>query len=158
MSRSGYNDDNEDQWQFIRWRGAVTSAIRGKRGQVFLKEMLVALDALPEKKLITGTLQDDYEDGAVCALGAVGRRRGVAMDKIVVDEDDDGVNEEIAGLLEIPHALACEVMWMNDEAWSHLTPEARFNRMRRWIARQIDEDLYGVDRWADDGGRAASTD
>lgn len=32
MSRCGYSDDY-DQWALIRWRGAVESAIRGKRGQ-----------------------------------------------------------------------------------------------------------------------------
>ena len=51
MSRSGYTDDFDDQWALIRWRGAVTSAIRGKRGQEFLREMAAAMDAMPEKSL-----------------------------------------------------------------------------------------------------------
>ena len=55
MSRSGYHD-GIDQWDLIRWRGAVASAIRGKRGQAFLREMLDALDALPEPKLIAHDL------------------------------------------------------------------------------------------------------
>jgi hypothetical protein len=46
MSRSGYSDDHSE-WDLIRWRGAVASAIRGKRGQAFLRELLVALDAMP---------------------------------------------------------------------------------------------------------------
>ena len=33
MSRSGYIDDMDDTWQFIKWRGQVASAIRGARGQ-----------------------------------------------------------------------------------------------------------------------------
>jgi hypothetical protein len=37
MSRSGYSDDLEN-WSLIRWRGAVASAIRGRRGQAFLRE------------------------------------------------------------------------------------------------------------------------
>lgn len=44
MSRSGYNDDC-DGWALIRWRGAVNSAINGKRGQAFLRELVAALDA-----------------------------------------------------------------------------------------------------------------
>lgn len=32
MSRSGYSEDL-DMWDLIRWRGAVKSALRGKRGQ-----------------------------------------------------------------------------------------------------------------------------
>lgn len=46
MSRSGYSDDI-DQWDLICWRGAVASAIRGKRGQAFLLEMWKAMTALP---------------------------------------------------------------------------------------------------------------
>lgn len=148
MSRSGYIDDSIEQWSLIRWRGAVASAIRGKRGQAFLKEMLAALDALPEKKLIRNDLQDEYEDGAVCALGAVGRARG--LDMAAVDADD---HETVAGFFGIPHALACEVMYMNDDAWWRLSPEERFTRMRRWIESNIaPEDTSEIDRWASDGG------
>lgn len=56
MSRSGYSDDL-DSWSMIRWRGAVTSATRGARGQAFFREMLAALDAMPEKKLIADDLE-----------------------------------------------------------------------------------------------------
>jgi len=28
MSRSGYTDDCDEQWQFIMWRGSVKSSIR----------------------------------------------------------------------------------------------------------------------------------
>ena len=70
MSRSGYSDEC-DGWDLIRWRGAVASAIRGQRGQAFLREMLSALDAMPEKRLISEELE---RDGEVCAMGAVGQR------------------------------------------------------------------------------------
>lgn len=82
MSRSGYSEDLDDQWQFIRWRGAVKSAIKGRRGQDFLKEMLAALDALPEKVLIANDLQDTTYSGQVCAIGAVGKARGVDMERL----------------------------------------------------------------------------
>jgi hypothetical protein len=72
MSRSGYQDYT-DQWEVIRWRGAVRSAIRGKRGQAFLREMLAALDALPDKRLIRNELE---VNGEYCALGAVGPAAG----------------------------------------------------------------------------------
>ena len=50
MTRSGYDDCGDySDWEIIQFRGAVASAIRGKRGQAFLKNMLVALDELPEK-------------------------------------------------------------------------------------------------------------
>ena len=55
MSRSGYSDDCNG-WDLIRWRGAVTSAIRGKRGRALLLELRDALDAMPEKALIAHDL------------------------------------------------------------------------------------------------------
>ena len=129
MSRSGYSDDC-DGWSLIRWRGAVASAIRGKRGQAFLREMLAALEARPERKLIARELE---EDGAVCALGAVGKARGTDMS--TVDPDD---NEKVANVFGVPHSLACEVMYENDDYYSE-TPEMRFTRMRRWVECQLIE-------------------
>jgi len=108
MSRSGYSDDIDDNWRLICWRGAVASAMRGKRGQTFLKELAAALDALPEKKLITHELEAGDQ---VCALGAIGRARGI----VSMGEFDPEDHETIAALFRIPHALACEIMFMNDD-------------------------------------------
>jgi hypothetical protein len=60
MGRAGYSEDC-DGWALIRWRGAVTSAIRGKRGQAFLREMLDALDALPVKRIASGGERNPIE-------------------------------------------------------------------------------------------------
>ncbi len=94
MSRSGYSEDG-DQWQMIKWRGAVASAFRGRRGQAFLREMRDALDALPVKRLL--------------------------RDELVQ--------------FGIAHAMACEIMYENDEreAAYNETPEQRFVRMWRWV-------------------------
>jgi len=136
MSRSGYSDDGDfDHWQMIRWRGAVTSAFKGKRGQAFLREMLTALDALPDKKLISHELVQ--ADGCVCALGAVGKAR--SLDMSAIDPED---HETVAGKFNVAHALACEIMWENDRDrayWREETPEHRFVRMRAWVASQIKE-------------------
>ena len=56
----------------IKWSGAVASAIRGRRGQAFLREMLEALDAIPVRELI---LRDIETLEGVCAIGAVARQR-----------------------------------------------------------------------------------
>lgn len=130
MSRSGYNDDCGG-WALICWRGAVARAIAGKRGQAFLYEMLHAMAALPERKLIDGELE---QDGAVCALGAVGKARGIDMSGIEVDDRD-----QVAEVFGIAPALAAEIVWMNDEAYwrGSETPEHRFERMRQWIEEQI---------------------
>ncbi|MBZ9659827.1 hypothetical protein LB523_12295 [Mesorhizobium sp. ESP-6-4] len=132
MSRSGYSDDIDDTWQWIKWRGQVASAIRGKRGQAFLKEMLAAMDAMPEKKLVANALE---ADGQVCAIGTVGRARGVDMSK--VDPEDYST---VAGTFGIAEPLAQEIVYMNDEAFGSYwckTPEDRFQAMRAWIVGHI---------------------
>ena len=130
MSRSGYSDDY-DQWAMIRWRGAVSSAMRGKRGRAFLQELLTALDALPEHKLCAYELE---EGGLVCALGSVGKARGLDMKEI-----DPWDRETVAKTFGIPRSLAMEIMYMNDEGfWGDEMPEFRWSRMRRWVARLID--------------------
>ena len=131
MSRSGYIDDMDDSWQLIRWRGAVASAISGRRGQAFLKEMLAALDALPEKRLIAHELA---QAGEVCAIGAVGKAGDVPMEDI--DPEDYAA---IACAFGVSEALAREIMFMNDEGRHYKTPEDRFARMREWIISKIKE-------------------
>lgn len=131
MSRSGYSDDGDyEMWDQIRWRGAVASALRGRRGQAFLREMLAALYALPEKRLIQGELVDEYDDGAVCVFGAVGRVRKIAMEG--VDPEDYG---RVAKLFDVPGAFAREVMEVND--CRRETPEARWLRVRHWLVDHI---------------------
>ena len=138
MSRSGY-DDSCDGWDLIRWRGAVRSAIRGRRGQTFLREMLAAMDGLPAPRLIAHEL---IEDSEVCAIGSVMRARGLDVSEI-----DPGEREEIAWVLGIAEALVAEVAFQNDECagwearpWIGETPEQRFTRMRRWVVRQLGEE------------------
>jgi hypothetical protein len=135
MSRSGYDDGDGEQWDLIRWRGQVASAMRGKRGQQFFRDLVAALDAMPEKKLITDELE--CKDG-VCALGALGRARGMDMSKL--DPDDTWT---VGEAFDIAHQLAAEVVYMNDEAgWRYIgteTPEVRWQRMRDWAASKIKE-------------------
>ena len=131
MGRSGYIDDCDDNWTFIQWRGAVKAAIRGKRGQAFLLEMWKAMQAPPEPKLIANDLE---AEGAVCAIGSVGKARGIDMSSI--DPED---HEAVAAAFGIPHSLACEIMYLNDEAgWPRQElPEVRFERMKKWIEEHL---------------------
>lgn len=132
MSRSGYSEDG-DQWDLIRWRGAVNSAIRGQRGQQFLTELLEQLDAMPVKRLIADELQD--QEGDVCALGAVGLRRGVDLRKL--DPED---SESVADAFNIAPALAREIVYENDEgSWYGETPEGRWTRIRAWVSKRIQQ-------------------
>lgn len=131
MSRSGYTDDCDDYWAHIRWRGAVASALRGKRGQAFLRELLTALDALEVPCLARNSLQT--ETGEVCALGSVGRARGLNM--VDIDPND---YEAIAKLFGISEAMAREVMFVNDDWCATAAPsKRRFTEVRTWILEQI---------------------
>jgi hypothetical protein len=136
MSRSGYTDDMDDLWAHIRWRGAVTSSIRGKRGQAFLRELLALLDAMPEKRLVAGEFE---ADGEVCALGVVARARQMDLSKF--DPEDA---ESAGDLLGIANPLAREIMYENDEfyVWGSAgrgrdSPERRWEHMRKWVATHI---------------------
>lgn len=130
MGRSAYSEDMDNNWEMIMWRGAVASAIRGKRGQDFLRKLLAALNALPDKRLIEGELE---ADGEVCAIGSVGRMQGIDMS--LLDPDDyDG----IASTFGISPALVREIEYVNDE-WLNrrATPEERFESVRKWVVGQI---------------------
>lgn len=133
MSRSGYSDDFgcDNQWDLIRWRGAVASAIRGKKGQAFLREMLAVLDGMESKRLIANELAEGNE---VCAIGAVGKARGIDMTGL--DPED---RETVAGVFGIAPAMAAEIVFENDQDLSYReeTPEARYVRMRQWAVSHL---------------------
>lgn len=146
MSRAGYADDTDDQWHYIMWRGAVASAIRGRRGQAFLREAIAALDALPERKLTAYRLE---RNGHYCTLGAVGARRG--FDLRALDAPFDCAPEHAEFIEQADHsklkdafgvasALLREIQFMNDEGhWAPETDEQRWARMRAWLVAQLRE-------------------
>ena len=138
MGRHGYcNDydcwDSDDQIHMINYRGAVKSALRGRRGQAFLQEMLEAMYALPSRELIAGEL---VREGSACALGSVALKRG--MDVSHLDLDD---YTAVAKAFGISEAMAREIMFVNDEggAWTTMTDAARFEHVRRWIEGELYE-------------------
>lgn len=143
MSRSGYTDDMDDPLAHGRWRAAVNSAFRGKRGQAFLREILEALDALPEKRLTANSLVRD--DGCACTLGAVALKRGIDTSAFRLPDDADECEVEdtfqnIGGLFGIADAMAREIMYENDDGGSpDETDEQRFARMRRYVEHRLIE-------------------
>ena len=144
MDRSGYSDDL-DNWRLICWHGQVAGAIRGRRGQKFLRDPLKALDVMPEKRLITHALINappafvppEHAAPQVCAIGSVGLQRSVDMEQI-----DPADPEQVAQVFDIAHQLAQEIAWENDTAglWNE-TPEQRWQRMRDWVVQHIREEV-----------------
>lgn len=128
MSRSGYSSDCDN---LELYRAAVERALRGKRGQAFLRELAAAMDAMPEKILIAGELVN--EAGQCCTMGAVCKARGL---------DVDGINysdpENVGEAMGIARSMAAEIAFFNDEfASPSETSAERWVRMRRWVAENI---------------------
>jgi hypothetical protein len=135
MSRSEYTDDC-DGWDLVCWRGAVTSAMKGRRGQKFLIELRDALDAMQVKELIAHEL---VKQGNFCALGVVGQKRGIALESI--DPED---SRTVAEQFNIANAMAQEIVFVNDEAaWDDESPQQRWSRMRRWVDINIQRGSIG---------------
>jgi hypothetical protein len=132
------------------WRGSVLSATRGKRGQRFFRDLVGALDEMPTKRLIKNELQTP--EGEVCALGCLGRKRGIDLSAVELEEDPyDFDFRPLGAMFDINARLAREVMYNNDEGGPYRpgryaggqwirdeeTPEERWTRVRGWAARQI---------------------
>lgn len=126
MSRSGYSEDCE---YLDLWRANVDRTISGKKGQSFLRDLLNALDEMPERRLITDALENS---GEVCAIGALGRSRGVKMEDLDPHEPD-----AVAKAFRISTVLAQEIVYENDERHYRQTPEERWIRMRAWVQSHI---------------------
>lgn len=139
MGRHGYTDDHDDILQFGRWRGMVKSALRGKRGQAMLRDLVAALDAMPEKRLVSRRLQT--KDGECCAIGSLCRAKGLDLTEHADDDEYDlqELNGDLAAMLNVAECLVQEIEYENDEgAWKE-TPEQRWERMRRWAVKRIKE-------------------
>lgn len=125
-----------------------------------LRELLAALDAMPEKRLIAREL---HADGDFCALGVVGAARGIDMEKL--DPEDW---EAVAEAFGIAPCMVREIVFENDESidefdWidvelvgpvrphhpdfgrnirtvrvpAQRAEERRWRHMREWVASQI---------------------
>lgn len=165
MSRHGYSDDQDDPLAIGRWQGAVKSALRGERGQAALRELLQALDAMPDKRLYPGSFAT--ADGEFCALGVLGAHRGIETADL--GDEDDCDPDHVGQRFNIASAMAAEVMYLNDEylvdttKWIEVEicgpmrrtapdwgqhvkqvqvdipdhPERRWRRMRAWVVENI---------------------
>jgi hypothetical protein len=136
MSRSGYIDEWDcDDNRIYLYRGAVEKAIRGKRGQAFLQELVAVMDAMPEKRLAG----DEWIDGEnVCALGAVAHHRGLRERFAALDPDDDSSPIKAAHMLGIAQSMAREIVSVNDECGPRSeSDEARWARVRHWVQSEL---------------------
>lgn len=147
MSRHSYVDDEEYPGQFALYRQRVARALRGKRGQKFLRELAAELDAMPLRELGRGGLVDE-ESGKACTLGVAALCRGVDAETLMSVEDCEH-NEYVSKLLDIAECMAAEIAYENDEhgivcvggpvSVRRETDAERWTRMRAWVREQLRE-------------------
>ena len=144
MSRfDNYGCDDEHGIPDEFWYQALGRHLNGPQGQANLRRIRAALDALPEKVLISGTFCDGERVCAVGALVAYARaREGQTWHQVLAELpwDDDGYLLETVRqgkLAGLPRTLAEELANLNDEWWGHLTPEQRWERARKWVLDRI---------------------
>jgi hypothetical protein len=133
VGRISYCDEEEYGGQFELWQANCRRSLQGKEGQAELLVLHESLLALPEKRLIYGSLVN--EDGEVCGIGAYARHKGLSLDEFDPEYDtyDVGV---YAGM---PKLVAWTVVCKNDYDYFHLTPEQRYASMLRWVEGQLKE-------------------
>lgn len=156
MSRSGYSDDfgDDDPLALGRYRAQVMSAVRGRRGQALLKELLSALDSMPDKRLVAGELE---ADGQYCALGVVGQARGLNL--ATIDTYDA---EALGAKFNIAEQLAREIMWVNDDhvsdtRWVEVEICGPLQRWQdRFASVRVPNENAGAERWTEVRNWAAS--
>ena len=118
----------------------LEAAISGKRGQVLLRDLLAALDAMPEKLLIASDFV--WPDGKCCALGALGLARGMNS------EDLNALGNNLvktAREFAAPPSLIVAI-WRENDAGpcvgrrTYQFQNSRWIYMRAWVASKITAD------------------
>jgi hypothetical protein len=142
-----FNDDYDDEDfnnQAALYQANTDRALRGKRGQVFLREMEEALLMLPKKELINGAV---CREGQVCAIGALAlkRKRDAGdsisaalywLEKEAPDEwsEADSTAAYASEHLDVLERLAYRMAWINDRYEpEEETSEKRYERVLKWV-------------------------
>lgn len=157
--RINFCDDEERPGQFALWDANCQRSLKGKAGQQALRDLEAALLALPEKRLIHGLLEDEH--GAVCAVGAYAKHKGLDLSKFDPEDESDAVGVK-AGM---PRLVAWKVVALNDieiddyyrtvegpemhhghgdywprGVWQRVqyTPEERYEKVLAWVRANLE--------------------
>ena len=113
-------------------RAHLEAAIRSRRGQKLLRDLLQALDAMAVKELIANSFITP--SGRCCALGALGLARGIDPEDLGALSDD---HAHTAKLFGTARSLIAEIEINNDYMLKSPTPAQRWTYMRDWVASKI---------------------
>jgi len=124
-------------------------ALKGKRGQAFLREMEAALLALPRKRLIEGNI---CMGGEVCAIGALALKRlvdgGKSLEAALAWLEERAPHNsdahETADFAErhfkVLERFSFKMAYVNDEhGYTNDTPEQRYDTVLGWVRENIDK-------------------
>ena len=141
MSRyCDFDDYYWEPWMEGQAAGAMRSAIRGRRGQQLLRDLIAGLDALPVQELAAGALEDP-ETGCVCALGAVRLQRGAEAVPLHFDPTDPDIDwRDLAEPFDISETLANAVVSQNeyyDKFNDEYSRRRRWQSVRAWAVRHL---------------------
>lgn len=147
-SDSDYDYDYDYVYPDALALGATLRAIEGKRGQKALKEMAVAMDAMPVKRLCAEDLKN--ADGDFCALGVLASARGVDIDRL-----DAFDHNQVAAALNVAPSFASEVAFENDrglQTWHwevfEICGPLQPGQKRTWTVQvEFPNEYMGIKRW-----------
>lgn len=149
--RINYSEEEDYPGQFELWQANCVRSLKGKDGQAELRVLRDALLALPEKRLIHGSLVD--EDGEVCAIGAYVKHKGLDLEKFAPDRGTD----EVGIAAGMPRLVAWKVVEENDhvlhDTWRPeggyrlLTPEERYEGMLAWVESLLTPEDQRYEFW-----------
>lgn len=86
------------------------------------------MEGMEQKELIENSLE---KDGQYCALGVVGKSRGIDLRRLDPDDYD-----HLAKVFGISAALVQEIEWINDQ-WSAKYPWMRWDYVYTWVRENI---------------------
>ena len=154
--RLNWSDEEDRPGQFALWDANCRRSMRGKNGQRELRELEAALVALPEKRLIHGSLVDD--EGGVCAIACYAKHKGIDISKFDPEEESD----EVGIAAGMPRLVAWKVVSqndiINDTVWEvacgpvqryhgsykggiplvrDMTPEERYEAVLYWVRSNL---------------------
>jgi hypothetical protein len=154
--RINYCDEEDRPGQFALWDANCRRSLNGKAGQRALRELEAALLALPDKRLIRGSLVDGQ--GGVCAIACYANYKGVDLSKFDPEDESD----EVGIAAGMPHLVAWKVVALNDvvfdTVWEvahgpvqrghgvykggiplvrDMTPEERYVAVLKWVRTQL---------------------
>lgn len=146
MSRDWEGEDDSDYWMlnYGRWEHGMKVAFKSKKGKKFLNEIKEALETMPVKKLIYGSLceyrlnENEEPEVLSCAIGVYARYKGMNYNQLLDDPEDTWETVEIGQSFGMTQTLAWAIGYTNDSGDYKETDEERWQRVYNWVCKTLE--------------------